>query len=164
MYGKSFESKYDGSMVGAGFHVYAVWDYCITKNRSGFVELNPKLLAFILDGGHSGSEQKVIDAIEFLTRPDAKSRSAEADGRRLVKEGQFQYRMVNWSLYEGIKSIADLREYNRRKQAEYRERKRVKAGRPLKGEKETLRRLKSGEMTQEQADARAAVTRERRSS
>ena len=124
MYGKSFETKYEGSMVGAGFHVYAVWDYCITKNRSGFIELNPKLLAFVLDGGHEGSEQKVSDAIDFLTKPDPSSRSKVEDGRRLVKEGQFQYRMVNWASYEGVKSIADLREYNRRKQAEYRDRKR----------------------------------------
>jgi hypothetical protein len=144
-------------MVGAGFHVYAVWDYCITKNRSGVIELNPKLLAFVLDGGRSGSEEKVAEAIEFLTRPDPNSRSKEQDGRRLVKEGQFQYRMVNWAHYEGIKSIEDLREYNRRKQQEYRERKKAKtSGKPLTREDSTLRRLANGEITQEQADDIAA--------
>lgn len=162
MYGKSFESKFEGSMVGAGFHVYAVWDYCITKNRGGVVELNPKLLAFVLDGDKDGSERKVADAIEFLTRPDPLSRSKASDGRRLVKEGQFQYRMVNWAEYEGIKSIADLREYNRRKQAEYRERKRLQAGKPLKGEAETIARLNNGQITQEQADERASASREKR--
>jgi hypothetical protein len=144
MYGKSFESKFEGSMVGAGFHVYAVWDYCITKNRSGVVELNPKLLAFVLDGGRDGSEQQVEAAIEYLTKPDPKSRSPEKDGRRLVKEGQFQYRMVNWADYEGVKSIADLREYNRRKQAEYRERKRLKNGKALPGEVQYVAALASG--------------------
>jgi hypothetical protein len=164
VYGKSFESKFEGSMVGAGFHVYAVWDYCITKNRSGIVELNPKLLAFVLDGGRVGSEDKVAEAIEFLMQPDEKSRSKLEGGRRLVKEGEYQYRMVNWGDYEGIKSIADLREYNRRKQAEYRERQRVKKmkkiGKPLSGEVDTIARLESGEITQNQADARAAETRE----
>lgn len=142
-------------MVGAGFHVYAVWDYCITKNRSGFVELNPKLLAFVLDGGREGSEKKVEEAIEYLLRPDPKSRSSEKDGRRLVKEGQFQYRMVNWADYEGIKSIADLREYNRRKQAEYRERKRVKNGKPIKGELEYEAAERRG-ASQEELDRIAA--------
>ena len=132
-------------MVGAGFHVYALWDYCITKNRSGFVELNPKLLAFVLDGGKAGSEEKVVEAIEFLMKPDPKSRSKLEDGRRLVQEGQYQYRMVNWAAYEGIKSIVDLREYNRRKQAEYRERKRLKAKiKPLPGEPEYLKALGKG--------------------
>lgn len=142
-------------MVGAGFHVYAVWDYCITKNRSGFVELNPKLLAFVLDGGREGSERLVEEAIEYLLRPDPKSRSSEKDGRRLVKEGQFQYRMVNWADYEGIKSIADLREYNRRKQAEYRERKRVKNGKPIKGELEYEAAVRRG-ASQEELDRIAA--------
>jgi len=160
MYGKSFEGKFEGSMVGAGFHVYAVWDYCITKNRSGFVELNPKYLAFVLDGSREGSEQRVEEAIEYLTRPDPDSRSPEKDGRRLVKEGRFQYRMVNWASYEGIKSIADLREYNRRKQAEYRERKRMKAGKPLRREAETMKKLESGQITQEEADAIASEIKE----
>ena len=127
MYGKSFESKYEGSMVGAGVYVFAVWDYCITKNRSGIVELNPKLLAFVLDGdadGSMGSAKHIQDAIDYLLRPDAESRSKESEGRRLIKEGAFQYRMVNWAAYDGLKSLAEQREYNRRKQAEYREKKR----------------------------------------
>lgn len=127
MYGKSFESKYEGSMVGAGVYVFAVWDYCITKNRSGVVELNPKLLAFVLDGdtdGKKGSEKHILEAIEYLTAPDLESRSKDEDGRRIVKEGTFQYRMVNWAAYDGLKSIGEQREYNRRKQAEYRAKKR----------------------------------------
>jgi hypothetical protein len=164
MYGKSFESKFEGSMVGAGFHVYSVWDYCITKNRSGFIELNPKLLAFVLDGGKPESEMKVAEAIEFLSLPDPKSRNKTEDGRRLVKEGEYQYRMVNWQHYESIKSIADLREYNRRKQAEYRARKaeakRAKKSGPLKGEAAAIAAVENGTMTQEEADEVAARTRE----
>jgi len=114
-------------MVGAGVYVFAVWDYCITKNRSGIVELNPKLLAFVLDGDTDGSKQSaehIEAAIEYLMRPDPDSRSRESEGRRLVKEGTFQYRMVNWASYDGLKSLSEQREYNRRKQAEYRAKKR----------------------------------------
>lgn len=114
-------------MVGAGVYVFAVWDYCITKNRSGIVELNPKLLAFVLDGDTDGSKRSaehIEAAIEYLMRADTESRSRECEGRRLVKEGTFQYRMVNWAAYDGLKSIREQREYNRRKQAEYRAKKR----------------------------------------
>jgi hypothetical protein len=122
MYGKSFESMYEGSMIGAGLNVFAVWNYCIAKNRSGIVELNPQLLAFIL-----GTTQKeIVDAIEKLSAPDPKSRSKEFGGRRIVKDGEYQYRMVNWAHYDSMKSAEDLREYNRRKQAEWRAREKAK--------------------------------------
>ena len=110
-------------MIGAGLNVFAVWDYCISKNRSGVVELNSKLLAFIF-----GADEKVIDdAIGKLTAPDPKSRSKEFGGARLIKEGEYQYRMVNWAYYDSMKSAEDLREYNRRKQAEWRARQKQKA-------------------------------------
>ena len=120
-------------MIGAGFHVYAVWDYCITKNRGGLIELNPKLLAFILAGGGEKAVAEVVRAIEFLTSPDGESRSKVADGRRLIKEGEYQYRMVNWNDYEGIKSLEDLREYNRVKQQEYRAKRKRELEVVLKG-------------------------------
>ena len=116
MYGKSYESMYEGSMIGAGINVFAVWNYIITKARIGAVEINPKLLAFTL----GGTEQEVVDALEFLQRPDPDSRSKEEDGRRIIKEGQFQYRIVNWEKYQAIRNLIDKREYNRVKQQEYR--------------------------------------------
>lgn len=153
MYGKAFESMYEGSMVGAGCNVFAVWNYVIAKNRCGVVELNPRLLAFVL--GADG-EKEIVEAIEFLCRPDPASRSKEADGRRLIREGEYQYRMVNWEFYDRIKSQEGLREYNARKQAEYRAKKKLKNGQPLPGEVATLQKLDAGVITQEQADAEAA--------
>lgn len=116
MYGKAFESIYEGSMVGAGINVFAVWNFIIAKARSGTIEINPKLLAFTL----GGSEGEVDAALVFLCQPDPLSRSKVEDGRRLAKEGQFQYRLVNWEKYQAIKNEAERREYNRVKQAEYR--------------------------------------------
>jgi hypothetical protein len=121
MYGKAFESMYSGSMVGSSLNVFAVWNYVIAKMRMGVVEINPKILAFIL----GGEEKEIERAIEFLCSPDPKSRSKEEDGRRLVQEGQFQYRVVNWAFYESIKNENDRREYNRNKQREYRLRKKL---------------------------------------
>lgn len=120
MYGKSYEQMYTGSMVGAGLNVFAVWNYIITNTHFGVIELNPKLLNAILGGELS----EVEDALEFLSSPDPDSRSKEEEGRRIVREGQFQYRVVNWNAYQTMKNDNALRNYNRIKQAEYRERER----------------------------------------
>ncbi len=106
-------------MLGAGIAVFAVWNYIITKVRDGHVEVNPKLLAFTL----GGTEVEVRAALEFLESPDPNSRSKLEEGRRLVREGEFQYRVVNWEYYQKIRNEEDRREYNRIKQAEYRSRK-----------------------------------------
>lgn len=124
MYGKCYESMYDGSMIGAGLNVFAVWNYIITKARGGCVEINPKLLAFTL----GGKESEVESALKFLCQPDAKSRSRLDEGRRIVKEGQFQYRLVNWKFYQKIRNEDDRRDYNRRKQAEYRFKSKLQRG------------------------------------
>ena len=108
-------------MIGAGLNVFAVWDYCIAKNRSGVVELNPQLLAFIF----GAKEKEIVDAITKLMAPDPKSRSKEFGGSRLIKEGEYQYRMVNWAYYDSLRSGEDLQEYNRRKQAEWRARQKA---------------------------------------
>jgi hypothetical protein len=126
MYGKTYESMYEGSMIGAGINVFAVWNYIITKARGGHVEVNPKLLAFTL----GGKEEEIESALEFLMQPDETSRSKLEGGRRIIKEGQFQYRLVNWEHYQRIKNLEDQREYNRGKQAEYRLKRR--------GETETI--------------------------
>ena len=66
MYGKIFESLYEGSMVGAGPTVFAVWGYCIAKaDRGGIVILNPALLAPIIGTSRVDIER----AIEYLEAP-----------------------------------------------------------------------------------------------
>ncbi len=121
MYGKSFEGMFEGSMVGSGVNVFAVWGFIITKCRRGFIEINPKLLAFTL----GGTEEEISSALEFLQRPDPASRSPAEEGRRLVKEGQFLYRIVNWDKYDKLRNAIDRREYLRIKQQEHRDRKKI---------------------------------------
>lgn len=122
MYGKHFESMYHGSMYGAGLAVFAVWGWVISNARCGAVEINPKLLADVL----GGDEEEVRKAVEWLCRPDPESRFKGEEGRRLVKEGQYQYRLPSWEEYQRVRSESDRREYNRVKQREYREAKRAK--------------------------------------
>ena len=105
-------------MVGAGLNVFAVWNYIVTNTHFGVIGLNPKLLKAIL----GGTVEEIQAALDFLGSPDPESRSKLEDGRRIVREGQFQYRVVNWEEYQTMKNADDLREYNRIKQAEYRAR------------------------------------------
>lgn len=135
MYGKAYESMYEGSMIGAGINVFAVWNWVIAKVRNGVIEINPKLLAFTL----GGKEADVEGALKFLCAPDLESRSKLEGGRRLVREGQFQYRVVNWEFYQQIRNEEDRREYNRMKQAQYRAKIRLKNGKPLPGEVAAVR-------------------------
>lgn len=159
MYGKHFASMYEGSMVGAGAVVFAVMGYIIAnavpdRTVGTQVELNPKLIAFIL-----GEKQSEIEkAIEFLCAPDANSRTKVEQGRRLVRLGQFSYRVVNGEKYRAMRDEEKRREQNR----EAKRRERLKNGKPLTGEESTLRRLKAGQITQEHADNIAASTRERK--
>lgn len=114
MYGKIFESLYRGSMVGAGSPMFAVWGYVIAHMRADVVvgaqvELNPALLAFIL-----GDKREVIESvIQRLCDPDPASTSKEEEGRRLVRIGEFAYRVVNGPRYMSIRCAEERREYQR---------------------------------------------------
>jgi hypothetical protein len=116
MYGKLFTSTYTGSLFGAGPNVFAVWTYAVAHMVKGRVELNPLLLATTL-----GTDVKSIeDALDYLQRPDPNSRSKECEGRRLIKEGQFQYFCPTHIRYHGIRNADERREYFRHKKAESR--------------------------------------------
>ena len=142
MFGKSFAAKFVGSMRGAGAHVFAVWDYCIscqTPDRAvgSQVELNPEVLAFLI----GEPVEKIQKAIDFLCAPDPKSRTEAEGGRRLIKLGAFDYRVVNGAKYRAIRNEEERREQNR----EAKRRERLKKGKPLNGELEAVAALKAGD-------------------
>src|SRR4030042_1103140 len=118
MYGKAFATMYEGSMYGAGCAVFAVWGYVIAHAVCGRCELNPKQVADVL----GGTQEEINAAISYLCRPDPDSRNKECDGRRLVREGQYQYYVPSQKYYRKIQNEAQSREYNRVAQAEHRAR------------------------------------------
>jgi hypothetical protein len=113
MYGKHFESMYTGSMIGKGAEVFAVWGYVIANRRKDLVELNPTLLAFLL----GEPESEILEAINRLCSPDPKSRTKTEGGRRLIKEGEYVYRVVNATRYD-----EEASEYERRERDKFRKR------------------------------------------
>jgi hypothetical protein len=78
-----------------------------------------------------------------LRSPDPRSRNKLHEGKRLVKEGEYQYFIPSWETYHEIKNADDRREYNRIKQREYRERKRHT---PLAGETSTVKAAEDGHL------------------
>ena len=118
MYGKYFQSTFTGSMYGAGLDVFAVWGYVIAHVVDGLVELNPFLLASTL-----GTSPEIVEkAIEKLCAPDPRSRNKDEDGRRLLREGEFAYRVVNHPKYSGIANEKERREYLRDRKRDQRAR------------------------------------------
>lgn len=118
MYGKFFASTFTGSMFGAGSDVFAVWAYVIATAEDSSVELNPVMLASTL-----GTTPNLVEsAIEYLCRPDPNSRNKAEDGRRLIREGAYQYRVVSHALYRQLRNEDERREYNRVKKQESRAR------------------------------------------
>ena len=111
MYGKIFQRMYQGSMVGAGSHVFSVWGYCIANAdpESHTVDLNPVLLSTII----GESVERIEAAIEFLCSPDPNSHNDEHEGRRLLNTGGFEYFLVSHKIYRDLTNKEDLRAYFR---------------------------------------------------
>lgn len=111
MYGKFYAATYTGSMVGSGAVVFAVWGYVVPHIRwtDNSVELNPKILATII----GEPVEKIQLAIDFLCAPDPNSRSQEEEGRRMIREGSFLYRVVNAAKYRNMKDEDARRDYMR---------------------------------------------------
>lgn len=108
-FGKIFESTYTGSMVGSGPVVFAVWGYVIANTRPpGLVEINPIILGTILGAPVEDIEQ----AIGYLESPDPKSRTPDEDGRRLIRVGQFLYKVPTWQKYRESRNDDERRAYN----------------------------------------------------
>jgi hypothetical protein len=124
MFGKIFETMFEGSLVGRGPLTFAVWGYVIAKQRpdrkvGSQVRLHPAILAAIF----GAEEEEVQKVIEKFCEPDPKSSSKEEGGRRLVKLGEFEYRVVNGAKYRAIRDEEQRREQNRESQRRWRGKK-----------------------------------------
>jgi len=111
MYGKIFETMYEGSMVGAGAHVFAVWGYCISKAdpEDHIVRLNTAILSTAI----GESVDRIVEAIGFLCSKDDDSTNTDHDGRRLLHLGGLSYLVVSHEHYRNMKSNEEQRAYFR---------------------------------------------------
>jgi hypothetical protein len=124
IFGKVFASMFEGSMYGAGAHVFAVMTYVIAnmqpnKERVEYVRLNPVALA------HTIGEplERIESAIAYLCGKDLATTSIGEEGKRLVMESPFLYRVVNGQYYRELKNEEDRLEKAAVRQAKHRARK-----------------------------------------
>lgn len=153
-YGKIYEKLYEGSMVGKGLGVFALMPYVIAKqypeSRDQESPMLVKLNAALLAGIFGAEEAKVQEAIDFLCGPDMKTTTEGEGGRRLVRVGQFEYRVVNGRYYRGLADAERLRDRNARAQARHRIREKARAlGVPLLGEGEYVAAVEDGKTEEE---------------
>jgi hypothetical protein len=101
---------FEGSMCGVGAVRQIVFVFLLAKaDAKGFVSVNPKVIAL-----HTGEHiERVEEALNYLQQPDAQSRNKKDEGRRIVREGEYQYRIVNYETYREMRSADDKREYDR---------------------------------------------------
>ena len=110
MYGPIFESMFTGSMYGSGPINFAVLTYAVAScNKFGRVDINPQMLGHTL--GCSADE--ITKALDYLGRTDDDSRSKELGGVRLLREGQFQFLVVNYEFYQQLLKAGNKAEYDR---------------------------------------------------
>jgi len=109
MYGKAFAEMYKGSMYGAGADVFAVWGFVIANAVDSTVELHPTYVSAVI----GMTEERFGKALEWLMRPDSKSRTEAEDGRRLVSEGAYQYHVPSWEKWNNLRNEEDRRAKNR---------------------------------------------------
>lgn len=109
MYGKIFKSMYQGSLLGAGANVYAVWGYVIANAYDSMVELHPVFVSQTL-----GMTRKDFDkTIKKLSEPDPDSRCQDHEGRRLIHMHEYWYMVPSWTHYQKLASEESRREYMR---------------------------------------------------
>ena len=142
-YTKLFESILDSTIWGESNETRIVWITMLAmRNRNHIVEAS-------LPGLAHRARVKLEDtekAIKKFLAPDKFSRSSEHQGRRieLVDGG---WRILNGDKYRRKLSEDDRREYQRVKQAEYREKKKELpgVGTPLAGEVAAVKALNNGD-------------------
>lgn len=144
MWRKCYPSMYEGSMVGSGACVFAVWGYVIAKQEpdkefGSRVRLNPKVLATII----GETEEDITKAIEKLCSKDENSTTSTSDGRRLIRLAEFDYQVVNGEKYMDLRKTEKRREQVREAAVRYRIKKKNPDGR-LPGESAAVRADENG--------------------
>jgi hypothetical protein len=131
MYAKAFASMFTGSMRKSGPDVFAIWVYILSNtDRDHHVEIN---CADIADRIGNITAERVGQIVQKFCEPDEASRSKVHEGRKLTREGEYDYFVINHAEYSKILNNEDRKEYFRRKQNEYRDRKRQKKKASRKG-------------------------------
>ena len=115
MYGKIFESIYDGTLYKNWEARVVFQDMIILASPEGILDKTPESLA-----GTTGIPlPTILKAIEFLEAPDPQSRTPDNEGRRIVRiseDRSWGWMIVNHEKYRNMRDLEERREQNREAQ------------------------------------------------
>lgn len=120
MYGKIFESMYDGTLSADWKAMVTFQQFIVLADSEGVVDYTPPALS-----RRTGIPLEIIEhGIEKLEQPDKYSRSADSDGRRIVlidDHRPWGWLIVNYEHYRDIAKQSDRRENTKERVRRFRE-------------------------------------------
>lgn len=120
MYGKIFESMYDGTLYGHWQAIVTFQQMIVLADQEGVVDMTPQAMA-----ARTSIPFEIIKAgVEFLEQPDEYSRSKAEDGRRierLEERRPWGWRIVNYAYYRDLASREEKRKKDRERIASKRD-------------------------------------------
>lgn len=124
MYGKIFESMYDGTLVSRGpwQAVVTFQQLIVLANRDGVVDMTPEAIS-----RRTSIPLDIITlGLEELMKPDPRSRTPDDEGRRITlleAHRDWGWHIVNHEKYRQMRNAEERREYLRVKKTESRARR-----------------------------------------
>ena len=127
MYGKIFESIYDGSLYGHWEAIVTMQQLIVLADADGVIDMTPPAIA-----GKTSIPLEILEkGLKILSEPDPYSRSPEANGVRiqlLDDQRLWGWFLVNHEKYKNLRTAEDRRRYMREYMRERRENESVNSG------------------------------------
>ena len=124
MYGKIFDSIYDGTLRAHWQGLITFQQLIILANKDGIIDMTPHAIH-----GRTGIPLEIIESgLDHLSKPDPYSRSIAEEGRRIVlidDQRPWGWRLVNHAYYNRLRSAEEKRIADRERAAEKRGKSKV---------------------------------------
>ena len=121
MYGKIFDTMYDGTLYGKWEAMVTFQQMIVLCDADGTIDMTPMAIS-----ARTGIPREIIDkGIEALEAPDPYTRTPGSDGRRILRLDDHRpwgWSIVNHSKYKGLRDAEEVRAQNRERKRKQRER------------------------------------------
>ena len=121
MYGKIFESIYDGTLRTSWQALVTFQQMIVLSDADGVIDMTPHAIA-----GRTGIPLDILEkGLEFLEAPDPHSRTPDEDGRRIMRLDEHRpwgWMIVNHRKYKLLQDADTRREQTRERVRAFRER------------------------------------------
>ncbi len=142
MYGKIFDSMYDGTLYGHWQAIVTFQQMIVLADADGIVDMTPQAMA-----ARTSIPLEIIQAgLPLLEAPDPYSRTPGEDGKRIElidAHRPWGWHIVNHEKYKNLRDADEIRSQNRERQQRFRDKKRGEAENNAASQSVTPRNAKS---------------------